>query len=78
LGQAKAYAAYRKQFHYRYVLEKVKEMAKTRVEKILALPTWDDKQDAVDELFETVEEELKGQEEILGMHPDFGKWVGRA
>lgn len=53
-------------------------MAKLRVEKILALPSWDEKQDAVDELFETLEEELKGQEEILGKHPEFGKWVERA
>jgi hypothetical protein len=76
-GQVKAYAAYRKQSHYNYIAGKVKEMAKPRVEKILALPSPDDKQDAVDELFESVEVELKNQEEILGMHPHFGKWVER-
>ena len=75
MGEAKAYAKFRRRRQAQYVAEKVQEMAKPRVEKILALPTWDEKQDAVDELFETVEAELKEEEEILGKHPQFGKWV---
>mmetsp|Transcript_49332 Transcript_49332/g.75067 ORF Transcript_49332/g.75067 Transcript_49332/m.75067 type:complete len:663 (-) Transcript_49332:73-2061(-) len=78
LGGAKPYAAYRKRRHFEYISEKVKEMAKAKVEAILALPSWDEKQDAVDELFESLELELKAKEEILGKHPDFGEWVERA
>jgi hypothetical protein len=78
LGQTKDYAAYRKDYHYRYLAGKVKEMAQPKVEAILALPDWNDKQDAVDKLFESIEEDLREVEEILGKHPSFGKWVERA
>lgn len=53
-------------------------MAREKVENIFKLPSWEDKQDSVDELFESVEEELKGREEILGLHPNFGKWVEKS
>ena len=53
-------------------------MAREKVENIFKLSTWEDKQDSVDELFESVEEELKGREEILGLHPNFGKWVEKS
>ncbi|KAL3926432.1 MAG: hypothetical protein SGARI_005610, partial [Bacillariaceae sp.] len=39
---------------------------------------WNEKQDAVDELFESTIEELKVKEEILGKHPEFATWVERA
>ena len=48
------------------------------MESILKLTDMDDKQDAVDILFETIEEELRHREEILGKHPHFSKWVERA
>lgn len=50
-------------------------MAKPKISSILVLKDWQDKQDAVDELFETVEAELRGKEEVLGLHPRFGHWV---
>lgn len=78
LGQTKEYAAYRKEFHYRHIEKQAQELAKLKVDKILKLTTWDEKQDAVDEVFESVEEQLRTQEEILGLHPEFGSWVGRA
>ena len=53
-------------------------MAEPKVAEIVAIPDWDDKQDAVDELFESIEEEISKKEEILGKHPLFGKWVERA
>jgi hypothetical protein len=56
----------------------VSELAREKVENIFQLPSWEDKQDSVDELFESVEEELKGREEILGLHPNFGKWVEKS
>jgi hypothetical protein len=77
-GQTKKYAAFRKRFHYKYILEQVEALAKPRVEAIAKLPAWQDKQDAVDVLFETIEVELKQQEDILGLHPKFGEWVERA
>eukprot|EP00980_Cylindrotheca_fusiformis_P019342 scaffold6638_cov127-Cylindrotheca_fusiformis.AAC.26 len=78
LGQAKDYAAYRKDYHYRYLAEKVRDMAQPRIEGILALSDWDDKQEAVDKLFETIEADLHKAEAVLGKHPQFGKWVERA
>jgi hypothetical protein len=44
----------------------------------MALKDWQDKQDAVDELFETLESDLKEQEQVLGLHPKFGYWVETA
>jgi Mitochondrial ribosomal death-associated protein 3 len=52
-------------------------VAKDRVEAIAKMSEWEDKQDAVDELFETTVVKLKNQEAILGMHPDFPRWVER-
>jgi hypothetical protein len=77
-GQTKAYATYRKRAQYKYISQQVSKLAREKVENIFKLPTWEDKQDAVDELFESVEEELKGREEILGRHPNFGKWVEKS
>jgi hypothetical protein len=78
LGQTKSYASYRKNYHYQYLSEKVKAIAQPKIEGILSLSDLDDKQDAVDKLFESLEEELRKKEEILGKHPHFGKWVERA
>lgn len=78
LGKTKEYAAYRKEVHYRHIAQKAQELAKPKVERILKLKTWEEKQDAVDELFESVEEQLRNQEEILGLHPEFPNWVGMA
>ena len=78
LGQTKEYAAYRKKYHYDYVSKQVEEIAKPIVDRIMKISTWEQKQDAVDEMFETVEEQLRNQEEILGLHPDFGTWVSTA
>lgn len=47
------------------------------MEAIVKMKDWDAKQDAVDELFEITVKDLKSQEGILGMHPDFTKWVER-
>jgi Mitochondrial ribosomal death-associated protein 3 len=77
LGDAKAYAKYRKQAQYQYIAKQVRTAAKQRVEAIMKLADWDQKQDAVDELFESLHDELKAKEDILGMHPEFGQWVER-
>jgi len=78
LGQTKEYAAYRKQYYYNYIQSKVFDLIPSRVEKISKLKTWEEKQNEVDELFESVEEQLRKEEEILGLHPHFGGWVSKA
>ena len=77
-GKSKVYQQVQELHHYNYVSQKVSEMAEPRISAILSLKDWHDKQDAVDELFENVEAELKTKEEILGLHPRFGHWVERA
>ena len=78
LGQTKEYAAYRKDYHYKYIEGRVFDIAPPKVDRIVKLKTWQDKQDAVDELFESVEEQLKNEEEILGLHPHFPSWIVKA
>jgi len=77
-GETIAYATYRKNFHYKYIESKVKKAAEPKIEGILNITDMNDKQDAVDMLFENIEEELKQKEKILGKHPQFSKWVERA
>ena len=78
LGQTKEYAAYRKEYHYKYIEGRVFEIAPPMVERIVKLKSWQDKQDAVDELFESIEEQIKNEEEILGLHPHFPSWIVKA
>ena len=77
-GNTKAYATYRKNFHYSYIEKQAIESAEPKMEGILKLTDMNDKQDAVDMLFENIEQELRQKEEILAKHPHFGKWVERA
>jgi len=76
--RAKNYANFRKAMHYQYVKSIVSETVKPKIPAIQKLPTWEEKQDAIDELFENTEFELKEQEIILGKHPQFGNWVEKA
>lgn len=78
LGGAKEYAKQRKKYLHGIVYDKVVAVTKPRIPAILKLATWDDKQNAIDELYETVETQLKDQEEILGRNPNFGTWVETA
>jgi len=76
--QSKAYALYRKRVHFKHILERVTTMAEPKIGAIQALDDWEDKQEAVDVLFEELEAKLKKEETILGKHPHFGIWVERA
>ncbi len=78
LGQAKDYAEYRKEYHYNYIAGRVFAIAQPKVERIVKLKTWEEKQDAVDELFESVEEQIRKEEVILGLQPQFPGWVTKA
>lgn len=77
-GQAKEYAVMRRQAHQEYIKQKVLKLAEPKASRILNLPSWQEKQDAVDELFESVEFELRDAEPVLQGHPKFGLWVERA
>lgn len=56
----------------------IEELAGDEVERILAMEDWQDKQDAVDVLYEDVEAKLREREDVLRHHPNFGRWVERA
>lgn len=70
-----AYNFHRENLHFKHICGKIPALVDPKLEKIRALKTWEEKQDAVDELFESVEEQLKEGEEILGRQPSFGTWV---
>ena len=76
--QSKAYALFRKRVHYNQIAKKVTAMAEPKIAAIQALEDWNDRQEAVDVLFEDIEVNLKKEEVILGRHPHFGTWVERA
>jgi hypothetical protein len=65
LGQTKAYVAYRRQRHYKYISKQVRLIAMNGVEFISKMSGWEEMQDAVDELFETPLTQLKSNEGIL-------------
>ena len=75
---AKEYAAHRRRLQYKYILGRVASLAKVEVARIEKLATWEEKQDAVDELFESIEFTLKKKEVVLGRHPLFPMWVEQA
>lgn len=75
---AKVYALHRQRSQYKHILERVTTMAQPKISAIQKLHDWDDKQEAVDVLFEEIEVELQKQEVVLGRHPKFGTWVERA
>jgi hypothetical protein len=83
LGQAKSYALYRKRSQYQYISEQVKALAEPKVAAIESTfknmnDDVDSKQDAIDELYEDIDNELRDREPIMGKHPMFSKWVQKA
>jgi small subunit ribosomal protein S29 len=77
-ASAKVYALRRKRHIYKHIYTRVKQMAEPRIHGIQQLTDWQDKQDAVDVLFEDIEKKLREAEVILGRQPQFGKWVEQA
>ena len=76
--QTKLYALYRKRAQYKYIRQQVQTLAAPKIAGIQALESWQDKQDAVDELYEEIEFQLQQKESVLGKHPMFGTWIERA
>ena len=82
LGNPKPYLKYRKKLQYQAVYNAVSELVKRHnVEDILNMESWQDKQNAVDELFESVDEAMKEEREdmkILKHQPFFDDFVEQA
>jgi hypothetical protein len=64
----KQYASYRKAAERARISLKVRELVADRVDHILKLDNADIQQDAIDELFELVEEEVREAEGVLKIH----------
>jgi small subunit ribosomal protein S29 len=77
-GTTKAYALARQRHIISRIAAQVAALAAPRLSAIQALSRWEDKQDAVDALFEGIEFTLQQEEVILGKHPKFGQWVERS
>ena len=78
LGGAKAYGKLRKKYIHDIIYAKVVATASPKIPGILKLSSWNAKQNAIDELYESVEVQLKAEEDILGRSPHFGTWVEEA
>ena len=77
-GKPRNYVNFRRAKQYQYIKSKVIESVEPKLPSIQKLPTWEEKQDAIDELFENTEFEIKDEEQVLGKHPKFGNWVEKA
>jgi len=77
-GATKEYAKLRRRAHYEHIRAEVSKLAEPRIAAILSRSTWQEKQDAVDDLFEKIEFQLRDSEPILSGHPQFGAWVEQA
>ena len=78
-GNPKPYTKHARRSIQKEIQAAVEATAADRVTKIMSLSSWEEKQDAVDELFESVEEELRnsdsGRMSVLAAQPKFGDWV---
>jgi small subunit ribosomal protein S29 len=59
LGNPKPYNQHRKQQIYQTIYTTVSTIVKPQVEKILSMQNWNEKQDAIDELFDTILHRIK-------------------
>jgi Mitochondrial ribosomal death-associated protein 3 len=79
---AKLYALTRRRHQQRLVADAVRELAKAPVADLQkqgqSALSWEEKQTAVDILFEDIEASLKRRFHVLGKHPHFGTWVEKS
>lgn len=88
LGDPKPYLKYRKNMIRTYVKDAVIKFAEPKVTDILAINDWNDKQSAIDELFEEIVDALRSgviedhQDDlirvVIGSHPKFPQMVEKA
>lgn len=80
-GNPKPYLKYRKQLQYQAVYNAVSELAQPHVESIMDMDSWEQKQNAVDELFETIDQEMKEERDdmsVLKNQPFFQDYVEKS
>jgi len=86
LGDPKLYVKHRKNAIFNAIYDAVATFAEPKVEKIFAMSDWNEKQDAIDDLFEQVHDALKKTSDdgddyisvVLGSQPTFPKLVEHA
>jgi len=86
LGDPNPYVKHRKNAIFNSIYDAVEKFAEPKVEKILATKDWNEKQDAIDDLFEQVHDGIKkrgdGDDDyisvVLGSQPTFPRMVEQA
>ena len=74
-GDPADYAGHRKREMSRRLKLAVQVTIHDDLKKILEMKNWEDKQDAVDEMYETIEGRVREREPIMGQLPDFAQMV---
>ena len=74
-GNPGEYAGHRRREMSRRLKLAVQVTIHDDLKKILEMKSWEDKQDAVDEMYETIEERVREKEPIMGQLPDFAGMV---
>lgn len=74
-GSPKQYANSRKKKIRSRLKMAIQLLIHDDLQKIIKMESWSDKQEAVDALFEVIEERVREKEPVLGKLPDFGAMV---
>ena len=74
-GSPKTYAIHRKKQIRSRLRMAIQLSIHDDLQKILQMESWSDKQEAVDDLFEVIEDRVREREPVLGKLPDFGTMV---
>lgn len=74
-GSPKQYATHRKKQIRSRIRMAIQLSIHDDLQKILQMESWSDKQEAVDALFEVIEERVREREPVLGKLPEFGAMV---
>lgn len=74
-GSPKTYAIHRKKQIRSRLRMAIQLSIHDDLQKILQMESWSDKQEAVDDLFEVIEDRVREREPVLGKQPDFGIMV---
>jgi small subunit ribosomal protein S29 len=74
-GSPKNYAIHRKKQIRSRLRMAIQLSIHDDLQRILQMESWSDKQEAVDDLFEVIEDRVREREPVLGKLPDFGTMV---
>ncbi len=86
LGNPYPYLKHRKDAIFKAIVTEVEKFASPKMEKILSMKDWNEKQGAIDDLFEKVYDAVKNSDKdkegymsvVLGHQPDFAELVEKA